>query len=579
MAKDLNVCQIVHDLEAEKCASVQNEVKGRDSKRDGSLYGAASRRVPQEESLAIQVRGQELGTRIGDKNWRTKAGGQECPPYTYNVTAYGGTMRMKVAAVWLLVLLRMVVHAQQAWLSKTVKKYVRVNAPKVILAQVRVMDGTGKPAVDDQNIVIEGGKIAAVQAGSDVTVATGTTVMDLRGYSVMPGIVGMHNHLFYIARPNFGADWSSEPPVVAPQMTFSAPRLYLAGGVTTMRTTGSVETYADLNLKHEIDRGELPGPHIYVTGPYLEGSHSYFLQMHWLSSADEARQFVDYWADRGVTSFKAYMNITRAELKAAVEEAHKRGIKVTGHLCSVTYKEAAELGIDDLEHGFFVNTQLDSNKKLDVCSQSEGDETLAHMDPSTPEAKDLINTLISHHVAITSTLPVFEGDLGGGRPLVQQQALEAMSPQSREDFFLLRQRPASASAPKIDPALLWKHDLELERAFVTAGGLLLAGPDPTGRGDVLPGFGDQRQIELLVEGGFSPMEAIKIATLNGAVYMGKDKQIGSIAAGKNADLVVIKGDPSKQISDVENVEIVFKDGVGYDSRKLLDSVRGRYGQY
>ena len=127
--------------------------------------------------------------------------------------------------------------------------------------------------------------------------------------------------------------------------------------------------------------------------------------------------------------------------------------------------------------------------------------------------------------------------------------------------------------------MLWKHDLELERAFVAAGGLLLAGPDPTGRGDVLPGFGDQREIELLVEAGFSPVEAIKIATLNGAVYMGRDKQIGSIAAGKNADLVVIKGDPSKQISDVENVEIVFKDGVGYDSRKLLDSVRGRYGQY
>ncbi len=96
---------------------------------------------------------------------------------------------------------------------------------------------------------------------------------------------------------------------------------------------------------------------------------------------------------------------------------------------------------------------------------------------------------------------------------------------------------------------------------------------------MLPGFGDQREIELLVEAGFSPVEAIKIATLNGAVYMGKDKQIGSIAAGKNADLVVIKGDPSKQISDVENVEIVFKDGVGYDSRRLLDSVRGRYGQY
>jgi len=484
-----------------------------------------------------------------------------------------------LSRVFVLLLASFTVHAQGPELSKAVQELVRVNAGKVVLTHVRIIDGTGRPAVEDQNVVIENGKISTIDMGADVPTDKNTAVLDLHGHTVMPGIVGMHDHLFYIVRPNLDSRRHFDDPVLVTQMTFSAPRLYLASGVTTMRTTGSVETYADLNLKRDIDAGKLPGPHLDVTGPYLEGPESYFLQMPHLTSADDARQTVEYWADRGVTSFKAYMNITRAELKAAIDAAHKRGIKVTGHLCSVTYKEAAELGIDDLEHGFFVNTQLDSNKKLDVCSQSEGDETLAHMDPSTPEAKDLINILISHHVAITSTLPVFEGDLGGGRPLVRQQALEAMSPQSREDFFLLRQRPASASAPKIDPALLWKHDLELERAFVTAGGLLLAGPDPTGRGDVLPGFGDQREIELLVEGGFSPMEAIKIATLNGAVYMGKDKQIGSIAAGKNADLVVIKGDPSKQISDVENVEIVFKDGVGYDSRKLLDSVRGRYGQY
>jgi imidazolonepropionase-like amidohydrolase len=298
-----------------------------------------------------------------------------------------------------------------------------------------------------------------------------------------------------------------------------------------------------------------------------------------LKSPEDARQTVEYWADRGVTSFKAYMNITRAELKAAIEAAHKRGIKVTGHLCSVTYKEAAELGIDDLEHGFFVNTQLDPDKKPDVCSESAGDETLARMDPTGPEAKDLIAMLISHHVAITSTLPVFEGDRGGGRPALRQQMLDAMTPEAREDFFLLRQRPASAPAPKIDPELLWKHDLALEHSFAAAGGLLLSGPDPTGRGDVLPGFGDQRGIELLVEAGFSPPEAIKIATLNGAVYLGKEKEIGSVAVGKNADLVVMKGDPSRQISDIEKVQIVFKDGVGYDSQKLLDSVKGRYGQY
>ncbi|HEY6304025.1 MAG TPA: amidohydrolase family protein [Terriglobales bacterium] len=488
-------------------------------------------------------------------------------------------MRQIIVCVLALPLLLQPAAAQTPELSKSVQQFVRVNAPRVVLTHVRVVDGTGAAAAEDQNVIIEGGKIRAIQPGAEVASTADTTALDLRGYTVMPGIVGMHNHLFYIARPDLTSQWKYEQPVIVTQMTFSAPRLYLAGGVTTMRTTGSVEPYADLNLKRDIDAGKLPGPHLDVTGPYLEGAESYFIQMPHLTSPDEAQQTVEYWADRGVTSFKAYMNITRAELKAAIVAAHKRGIKVTGHLCSVTYKEAAELGIDDLEHGFFVNTELDPGKKPDACSDSAGEYTLAHMPPDSPEAKDLIDTLVEHHVAITSTLPVFEGEAGGGRPPIRQQALDAMTPEAREAFFYLRQRPASVPAPKRDGAMLFKRDMELERAFAAAGGLLIAGPDPTGDGDVVPGFSDQREIELLVEAGFSPVEAIKIATLNGAVYLGKEKQIGSIAAGKNADLVVIKGDPSKRISDVENVEIVFKDGVGYDSQKLLDSVKGRYGEY
>ncbi len=485
-------------------------------------------------------------------------------------------MRRNCLLIFLL-LFSSLLFSQQDQLSPNTQKYVRVNAAKVILEHVRVIDGTGKPAVDDQNVAIEGGKITAITAGSDAADSAGTSVLHLRGYSVMPGIVGMHNHLFYIARPNFKADWSWEPPILIPQMSFSAPRLYLGCGVTTMRTTGSVETYADLNLKHDIDAGELPGPHLDVTGPYLEGPGSFAVQLHELSGPDEARQMVNYWADRGVTSFKAYMNITRAELKAAIEEAHKRGIKVTGHLCSVTYPEAAEMGIDDLEHGFFVNTQLDPGKKPDVCSESTGDYTLEHMDPAGKEAQALIRLLVERHVAITSTLPVFEGDIPG-RPPLRQAALDAMSPEARDAYLYQRNRPADKKSSR-NGEILYKRDLALERAFVAAGGLLLAGPDPTGDGGVVPGFGDQREIELLVEAGFSPVEAIKIATLNGATYLGRQNSIGSIAAGKNADLVVIHGDPSSHIEDVEKVEIVFKDGVGYDSAKLIDLVKGRYGQY
>ena len=488
----------------------------------------------------------------------------------------GGKMHTRL--IGCILLLAHVAAVGQLKLSPTVQKFVRVNDSKVILAHVRVIDGTGSPASDDRNVVIESGKIAAIRPGADVPATSGTTVLDLHGYSVIPGIVGMHNHLFYIAAPNETPDSRGEPPLLVPQMTFSAPRLYLGSGVTTMRTTGSVETYADLNLKHEIDNGALPGPHIDVTGPYLEGAESFFIQMHHLSNPEEARQMVAYWADRGVTSFKAYMNITRDELKAAIDEAHKRGLKVTGHLCSVTYKEAAELGIDDLEHGFFVNTQLDPGKKPDTCSESTGDYTLEHMPADSPEAKDLFETLIKHHGAITSTLPVFESGALPGRPPLQQRVLDAMSPQAREAYLYARNRAAMAKS-KVDWPALYKRDLELEHAFARAGGLLLAGPDPTGNGGVVPGFGDQREIELLVEAGFSPLEAIKVATLNGATYLNRQNQIGSIAPGKNADLVVIKGDPSKNVADIEKVEIVFKDGIGYDSQKLIDSVKGRYGEY
>ena len=490
--------------------------------------------------------------------------------------------RSSVLMVALLFLLLFPVYStegqQLGTLAPLVQKYVRVNAPRVILEHVRVIDGKGRPPMEDQNVVIEDGKITSLQPGSDVVAASGLTVLDLRGFTVMPGIVGMHNHLYYVAGPNGKSDRRWEAPLLLPQMTFSSPRLYLAGGVTTMRTTGSVETYVDLNLKRMIDEGKLPGPHIDVTGPYLEGANGPFIQMHELAGPDEARQMVNYWADRGATSFKAYTNITRAELKAAIEEAHKRGTKITGHLCSVTYKEAAELGIDNLEHGFFVNTELDPDKKPDVCSSSEGEYTLAHMNSDGPEAKDLIEMLVKHHVAITSTLPVFETAIVG-RPLLQQRVLDVMSQDAREAYLYARNRRATMAQPLIDPALLFKRDMQLERAFAAAGGLLLAGPDPTGNGATIPGFGDQREIELLVEAGFSPIEAIKIATFNGATYMGQQDKIGSIAAGKNADLVVIKGDPATHIADIENVEIVFKDGIGYDSQKLIDSVRGRYGQY
>jgi len=245
----------------------------------------------------------------------------------------------------------------------------------------------------------------------------------------------------------------------------------------------------------------------------------------------------------------------------------------------VTYPEAANLGIDNLEHGFFVNTQLDAGKVPDACSQSQGDETLAAMTPGSEAGKALIRLLIDRHVAVTSTLAVFEEFLPTARG-IPARALDLLTVEARTDYLLARDR-AAHRPPEIAARLakLWSNDLAMEHAFAAAGGLLLAGSDPTGAGDVLPGFGNQRGIELLVDAGFTPLDAIRIATLNGATYLGLADRIGTLKAGRNADLVLVRGDPSTRIADIENVATVFKDGTGYDPKKLLQSVRGRFGQY
>jgi len=455
-----------------------------------------------------------------------------------------------------------------------VAQFVSLNAPVFVLDHVRVIDGTGGPAREDQAIVVANGKIQYSGPAASATIPEGAQRMELAGYSVIPGIVGMHNHLYYsdaIAVQVAGGRLE-EPGLFLADIPYTGPRLYLAAGVTTMRTTGSLEPYTDLKVKSRIDANLMPGPDMDATAPYLEGAPTIFAQMHELTGPDDARRTVDYWADEGMTSFKAYMNITRDELSAAIREAHARHLKLTGHLCSVTWPEAIDLGIDDFEHGpVFTDTEFAAGKKPDICPQG-GEESWTQQQIAGPAVQGLIQKLVANHVAVTSTLPVFEASVPG-RPKLQQRVLDALSAESAQSYLTLRAR-----VPLDSPmTALMRKEMDFEVAFVKAGGLLLAGPDPTGNGGVLPGFGDQREIELLVEAGFTPEQAIQIATENGAVFLSRQERIGTLEAGKQADMVLIKGDPSKKIGDIENVETVFKDGVGYDSKKLIESVRGQVG--
>lgn len=448
-----------------------------------------------------------------------------------------------------------------------VMQYVRILAPVVALEHVRVIDGTGAAPVDNQTIVIAHRKIQSVGPFNSVSVPAGAKIVDLTGYTVIPGLVGLHDHMFYP---------SGRVPVYN-EMAYSFPRLYLASGVTTIRTTGSIEPYADLELKREIDSGLIVGPKMNVTGPYLEGAGAFTPQMHQLTGPGDATRMVDYWAGEGVTSFKAYMHITPAELKAAIDAAHKHGLKITGHLCSIGFTQAADLGIDDLEHGLPVDTEFNPGHVPGVCNNSQTYATIAKLDLNSAPVQAMIKDLIGRHVAVTSTLSVFETFVPN-RPPLEPRVLEALLPQAQIDYLTARTRIAEGKGPRSDIApKFFKKEMEFERMFVKDGGLLLAGEDPTGYGGDLAGFGDQREIELLVEAGFTPIEALRIGSYNGAEFLGEASEIGTIAAGKAADLAVIHGDPSKNINEIEKIEIVFKDGVGYDSAKLIDAVRGQVG--
>ncbi|HYJ79896.1 MAG TPA: amidohydrolase family protein [Longimicrobiaceae bacterium] len=446
-------------------------------------------------------------------------------------------------------------------LQPAVRSFVSVSEPVVALTNVQVVDGTGAAPAAGQTIVIENGRIAAVGPAASVAVPAGARVMDLSGHTVIPGMVGLHDHTFYTT------------PRRRIQANFTSPRLYLASGVTTIRTTGSASPYDELNMKRYVDAGEVPGPHIFITGPYITGEGAGG-QMYAAGTPEEARRVVSYWIDEGVSWFKFYTLISRDAMRAAIEEAHRRGARFTGHLCSVGFREAVALGIDNLEHGFLTNSEYTPGKKPDECPANMN-EGLAAVDLASPEVQATFREMVARGVGMTSTPAVFELFVAN-RPPLDPRVAEAMSPEAHAEYMDSRRR--IVENPQFGyPEELFKKALAYDLAFVRAGGLLGAGVDPTGTGGALPGFGDQRNYELLLEAGFTPVEAIRVLTLNGAKILGIDGETGSIAPGKRADLVVIQGDPVARPADIRNARTVFKDGVGYDSARLIEAIKGQVG--
>jgi imidazolonepropionase-like amidohydrolase len=319
-------------------------------------------------------------------------------------------------------------------LSEEVHKYLAVDTTVVALTNVLLVDGTGSDPKPGQTVLIRGGRIAEVGTAGAVRVPDGARTMDLAGHTVIPGIVGLHDHLFYTAAGGR-----------AVQMSYTGPRLYLGSGVTTIRTTGGRSPYAEINLRQNIDQGLVPGPRIHLTAPYITGSKGGG-SMAVVDSPEAARRFVAYWASEGATWIKAYTDIRRAELAAAIKEAHKRGVKVTGHLCSVSFREAVDLGIDNLEHGMLTASDFESAKQPDICPIERLGE-IGAADPRGETARNVIATLVKRGVSMTSTLAVYEPFVAN-RPTKDARTLEAMNPALRETYLQIRQEiDSSGSGP------------------------------------------------------------------------------------------------------------------------------------
>lgn len=450
-------------------------------------------------------------------------------------------------------------HAQ-ATLTPGVAPFVTINAPVVALTHARLVDGTGTPARSDQTIIISGARITAVGPSASTPVPAGAQAIDLTGHTVLPGQVGLHEHTYFGGVKRLT------------QMSVSGPLLYLAYGVTTGMTAGSQLPYQELNQQRAIEAGVLPGPRLLIAGPYLNGGPPRNTMSRNVSTAEDTKRVVAYWASEGAAWIKFLGAESRDVLRAGIEEAHARGLKVTGHLCSVTFTEASGMGIDLLQHGFITNSDYVADKRPDVCPAGNM-RVQADVDVSAPAVQASIRTIVANKSAVVSTLGVYETFMPE-RARLDPRAMEFLEAETRKEVEATHANLASAGL--VVPTRLLQKMMAWERMFVAAGGLLGAGCDPWGTG-FLPGIGNLRNYELLVEAGFTAEQAVQIMTLNGARILGLEARIGSVTVGKVADLMVVRGDPVATASDIYNVVTVFKDGVGYDSQRLRDAAKGKVG--
>lgn len=439
--------------------------------------------------------------------------------------------------------------------SDSLRPYVEYQEDLMVFTNAIVVDGTGKSIKQNQTIIIENGTFKAIGNDNEIAIPENATTINLKGKTIIPGIIGMHNHLHIPSFPDVGD---------------IAAKLYLASGVTTIQTCGAASTDKEIELSEAIDKGRRLGSDIIPSAPFITGQGGN-PNMIIPRNTEHLRDTMQHWLNQGVKWFKVYRNTTPDDLKTIIEEAHKNKAKVRGHLCSVTFEEATKLGIDGIEHGLNSTSDFRTDKTYGQCNG--GREYMDELIIESLKVRSLQQLMIDNKVFLTSTLSIYEASIPN-RAYADERALKAMSP-----FLLNQYKERRASFEKeMDDATRenrLKRIMQFEYQYYKMGGLLCSGVD-AGR-HVLPGFGDQRNYELLIEAGFSTQEAIQVMTGNGSKALERN-DIGTIQLGKRADFVILNGNLENDTSTIKNVEAVFKKGIGYDPESILETVQGQFGK-
>ncbi len=447
---------------------------------------------------------------------------------------------------------------------------VRRAGGLVALVGADVIDGTGAAARRKCMLLLQGERILAV--GPELEIPPAARVLDLTGHTILPGLIDMHGHLY----SNVAGRLSNQLRPFA--------RLFLAGGVTTVFSPGDFDPEATLAFRDAQRAGDEVGTRIFSAGPYFTNAGAADLWMNGFADADAARARLRDWADR-IDGVKVYTELTRAELAALIDVADEEGLRVTGHLGSLSAHEAIDLGIDRLEHGIFAMSEFgrpDMSKAFDPAFLAG----LASIDFEQGLGASLIERIVAQGVVLDPTSVIFEALFAGPLELVEGWE-RYLSPQAAQGeaarlqaFAKLRSRKlskgtstdTSAAFAELASAVLDKQR-ELVRRVHAAGGSIVCGTDPVFP-EILPGYALQREVALLVEAGLTELEAIRACTLEAARALGLEAELGSIAPGKLADLVVVDGDPGAEITDLSRTRWVFQAGTRYSPEQLRASVEG-----